>query len=269
MKAQGNVIQGIGHGDLVQASDGSWWMTCLGFRTQGGSFHLMGRETFMVPVEWNEGGWPAVEGGEIFLNMDVPTLPQTAPVPARKSLDFSKDTTGPEWVHIRNPFPENYVRTGKALRLKSAGSLDEMKTSPTFIGRRQEDTDFKAVTSLEVSSGAEGGLSVYMDADSRYDIFLKGGKEPKLCLRYRLGVLTHTEEFPAAAGRIWLRVEGNEYFYVFSWSDDGVNFRTLGQMNAKYLSTEASGGFTGIVLGLFAAGEPESYADFRTFSYLP
>lgn len=269
MKAQGNVIQGIGHGDLVQASDGSWWMTCLGFRTQGGSFHLMGRETFMVPVEWNEGGWPAVEGGEIFLNMDVPTLPQAAPVPVRKSLDFSKDTTGPEWVHIRNPFSENYVRTGKALRLKSAGSLDEMKTSPTFIGRRQEDTDFKAVTSLEVSRGAEGGLSVYMDADSRYDIFLKGGKEPKLCLRYRLGVLTHTEEFPAAAGRIWLRVEGNEYFYVFSWSDDGENFRTLGQMNAKYLSTEASGGFTGIVLGLFAAGEPESYADFRTFSYLP
>ena len=42
---QGNPIQGVGHADLVQAEDGSWWMVFLGFRvTQVYSYyHILGR----------------------------------------------------------------------------------------------------------------------------------------------------------------------------------------------------------------------------------
>ena len=49
MNAQDNPIQGVGHADMVQAHDGSWWLVCLGFRTQGGQHHLLGRETFLAP----------------------------------------------------------------------------------------------------------------------------------------------------------------------------------------------------------------------------
>lgn len=39
--------------------------------------HLLGRETFLAPVRWDQGAWPVVNGnGQIFLDMDVQTLEQ-------------------------------------------------------------------------------------------------------------------------------------------------------------------------------------------------
>ena len=63
------------------------------------------------------------------------------------------------------------------------------------------------------------------------------------------------------------KVEGNEYFYIFSYSTDGVNFYQVGQMNTRYLSSETASGFTGIVLGLFAGGPEGTHADFCDFTY--
>jgi beta-galactosidase len=48
----------IGHADLVQLKDGSWWLVCLGFRPKGGNHHHLGRETFLAPVIWTQDGWP-------------------------------------------------------------------------------------------------------------------------------------------------------------------------------------------------------------------
>ncbi len=273
MAAQSNPIQGVGHGDFVQASDGSWWMTCLGFRPQGGSHHLLGRETFLAPVDWPEGEWPTVNGiGEIFLNMPDQVTGGLSSVTSTDSvtgkvLNFPKDKCGHDWVHIRNPFADNYSYTHNSLRLESSGlNLDERHSSPTFIGHRQEDIFFSAVTSLTVGPDAEAGLTVFMDAGSHYDIFLK---EDSVHLRYSLGELTHTESFGVPPGRIWLKVEGNEYFYVFYWSSDGKNFRHVGQMNTRYLSSETAGGFTGIILGLFSTGPKSTFAAFHDFSCCP
>lgn len=267
MAAQNNPIQGVGHGDFVQASDGSWWMTCLGFRPQGGSHHLLGRETFLAPVDWPEGEWPTVNGkGEIFLNMPDPV---TEPAEATgKVLKFPKDKCGHDWVYIRNPFEKNYSYTRNSLQLKSSGlTLDERHLSPTFIGHRQEDIFFTATTSLTAKGKSYGGITVFMDSDSHYDFFLDKGI---LYLRYRLGALLSPESvIPLNVDRVWLRVEGNEYFYTFSYSTDGVDFHQVGQMNTRYLSSETAGGFTGVILGLFNEGPEGSCAYFHDFSYKP
>ena len=54
----GNPFQAIGHADLVQLPDSSWWLVCLGIRPKGGNYHHLGRETFLAPVTWNASGWP-------------------------------------------------------------------------------------------------------------------------------------------------------------------------------------------------------------------
>ena len=54
MKMQNSNIQGLGHADLVQAPDESWWMICLGYRTSGYLQHVMGRETMLAPVKWEK-----------------------------------------------------------------------------------------------------------------------------------------------------------------------------------------------------------------------
>ncbi|MFE2991699.1 family 43 glycosylhydrolase [Streptomyces sp. NPDC059262] len=54
-------LQNTGHADLVQAPDGTWWTVFLGVRPRGGTpgWHVLGRETFLAPVTW-EDGWPVV-----------------------------------------------------------------------------------------------------------------------------------------------------------------------------------------------------------------
>ena len=64
MAAQSSQIQGTGHGDLVQGADGKWWMAFLAFRFIGGSYHHLGRETLVLPVDWPKGGWPVDHGGK-------------------------------------------------------------------------------------------------------------------------------------------------------------------------------------------------------------
>lgn len=274
--AQTNPIQGTGHADLVQAADGSWWMVCLAFRPQSGSHHLLGRETFLAPVRWDEGAWPVVNGdGTVQLQMDVPTLPQQpfAPKPAR--TDFKAGKPGAEWVHIRNPHPENYTFASGKLRLKATPvSLDNSQQSPTFIGRRQEHIDFTATTSVQLrqaSTGDEAGLTVYMFEPAHYDLFVRQqADEQTVVLRYRLGSLTHIEkEVPLPRGKVQLRVKGDKDLYHFEYALGGKPFQKLGSMDAKYISTETAGGFTGIVLGMYASSTEatEGYGEFDFFEY--
>src|SRR3712207_8934471 len=43
-QTQKSSIQGTGHGDLIQAHDGSWWLIFLAFRPQTGTHHLLRSE---------------------------------------------------------------------------------------------------------------------------------------------------------------------------------------------------------------------------------
>ena len=112
-----------------------------------------------------------------------------------------------------------------------------------------------------------------MAEQSHYDLFVKqlaDGKQA-VVLRYRLGELTHTEkEVDLPASKVQLRVTGNNDLYSFQYATNGKDFHDLGKMNTRYISTETAGGFTGIMLGMYAvAATPESkgYADFEYFDY--
>ena len=52
-------LTSVGHADFVQTQYGEWWMVYLGRRPYGGKIHILGRETFLSPVDWN-GEWPVV-----------------------------------------------------------------------------------------------------------------------------------------------------------------------------------------------------------------
>lgn len=274
---QTSPIQGTGHADLIQAHDGSWWMVFLAFRPQIDTHHLLGRETFLAPVRWDTNAWPVVNGnGTVALDMDVPTLP-LHPVEAKpERQNFGKISLGPEWLYLRNPVMSNYEMRSNSLRLNLTDvSLDDLQ-SPTFVGRRLQHIDFQTTTSLSLSKsnkGDEAGLTVYMDYHSHYDVVLKETDKGKysIQLRYRLGNLYHVEEeVPVSGKSVHLRVSGDKKEYTFSYSIDGKTFTELGSMDVRYLSTETAGGFTGIVLGMFATSEEQnsdSYADFKYFEY--
>lgn len=276
MNAQLNPIQGTGHADLIQAPDGSWWMIFLAFRTQNGQHHVLGRETFLAPVRWDEGAWPVVNGdGTVDLQMNVPTLPQQEVEAAPVRTDFGN--IGSQWVYIRNPKADNYqAKSGKLTLKASPVNLDMTEGSPTFIARRQEHMNFTATTSVslkQASANDEAGLSVYMYEKAHYDLFIKQNADGKqsLILRYRLGELNHIEkEIPLNKTKVQLRVKGSNDFYSFEYATDGKNFKSIAKIDARYLSSETNGGFTGVMLGMYAVAANEgskAQGEFYYFDY--
>ena len=314
---QTSPIQGTGHADLVQAHDGSWWMVFLAFRPQTMGLHLTGRETYLAPVEWNDDGWPVVNGnGTVSIDMKVHTLPQTASLSRELEYDFGRmDRFGYEWLHLRNPDMSNYRFTQEGLVLRGTEAGLNSLESPTFAAVRQRDINFIAETSVRLGRGVfclengpvgnelsgEAGLTVYMDALSHYDFFLRRTRTGSVesVLRYRLnsisgelpGVVLPVCDCATAYGHgccpncmnEWggtslngqghcaeaiLRVVGSPDIYEFYCSVDGGNeFVKVGVLDARYLSTETAGGFTGIVLGLYAEGTETGI--FGRFSYTP
>lgn len=80
-------VRNTGHADMVQGPDGSWWAVLLAVRPQSNGVAPLGRETFLVPVQWPDGGWPVFNKGQpVSLQVDH-DLPST-PVPAEWRDDF-------------------------------------------------------------------------------------------------------------------------------------------------------------------------------------
>lgn len=270
---QSNPIQGVGHADLIQAHDGSWWLVCLGFRTQSGMHHLLGRETFLAPVRWDEGAWPVVNAtGDIAIKMNVPTLP-LKPFEARPERNEFDTELGPEWSWVRNPDPSRYsIADGKLRICGTAAGTDESIVSPSMVCIRQEDHDFTAETCLTLGnagSGDKAGMTVYMDSYAHYDICLarKGGKTV-IETTCRLGSLTHKEDFPFRGSKVWLRVTGDPMQYRLWYSADGKDFKLAATADTRYLSSETHGNFTGVMIGLWAQSPSEKgRADFEYMEY--
>ena len=291
-RTQGHPFQGTGHADLFEAADGSWWLACLAFRPLSAGTHHLGRETFLAPVVWDADGWPVV-GDDGTLPAVVSGL-STSATPAASAADgaeaasassgapafgqrpwrddFDAPALGPEWVYLQNPDSSAYrLRDGRLWLTGRPTTLDDERRSPTFVAHRQEDVRAAWTTRLDLTDkaqpGAEAGMSVYITGAAHYDLFLTPEasadgvptERARLRLRYRLGALTHVErDLPLPDGAAWLRIEADAERYAFAYSADGLEFHPLGRMDTRYLSSECAGGFTGVVVGLYATAADAS-----------
>lgn len=84
-KAPG-IIQGIGHGDLIQAPGGEWFILSLGFRQihMWMRFHHLGREVFLTPVHFERNGW--LYCGNDGTTEEFYDIASDKPQPARPSI---------------------------------------------------------------------------------------------------------------------------------------------------------------------------------------
>ncbi|MCM8710041.1 glycoside hydrolase family 43 protein [Clostridium sp. SYSU_GA19001] len=163
-------ISNPGHGDLVETQNGEWWMVALASRPYGGYFKNLGRETFLIPVEW-EDGWPIVSPGtgKVESSYKVPDLPVFSVKKAEIRDDFDKEILSYIWNGIRTPREEFYSLTERPgflrLKLRPQTLVDTLKMPsfdfqyvekenfiidcPSFIGRRQQHMNFIACVKME------------------------------------------------------------------------------------------------------------------------
>ena len=245
VKGQDKIIQGTGHGDFFQDAEGNWWITFLAYRNFGGSYHHLGRETYLAPVKWDAGEWPVVNGGEAIDTLMNGPLPKSDVQPS----------SVPQWVYIQNPVVENYQSTANGWRLKGHGTLSENQ-QPTFMGIRQERPDIDIHVSA-LSRGGEGGISLFQINDGHLDLMVSDDK-------VSVHVKVKSIDYRAAEARLTkkggmtdLRITSDGLKYVFYYRETGTAWNRLGEMDCSLISTEVMGGFTGVIMGLFSEGRGE------------
>ena len=262
-------IQNTGHGDLIEAADGSWWMVLLGVRPRGVSpgFHVLGRETFLTPVEW-VGGWPVPSTVALEMPDRPPGSSEAIPNPDSGRDAFDGPVLGPQWIALRRPPAEIGsldARTGWLTLFGDARTLDASR--PTYIARRQQHHGFWVRARVDAGDAVEAGIAVVLDTAAHYEIGLAGDR---IVVRARIGPL---RSVVASARRfapvVVLTVNAVDDPWapdtvVLGYEDGDGSPHALAELDGRYLSTEVTGGFLGRTVGMYAVG---GSAAFDWFDY--
>ncbi len=271
-------IQGVGHADIIQAHDNSWWIVFHGYRNISDKVHhILGRETCLAPVSWPKNGWPVVNGnGTASESMTCPTLP-LKPLPEKpKRTDFDEKELALEWNYIQVPNENNFSLTERPgfLRLKGAPEVITTNSNSTFVGQRLTDFYFTASTEIEFNpknDNEEAGM-ILLNNGSHFDILVKKSNGKRVAVvQLQFGRTIYTsKEFVLKPGPVTLKITGEKTSFTFSYSQENKEFTTIETADAKFLATETVGFFTGVYVGLYATGNGKtsaSNADFNWFEY--
>jgi alpha-N-arabinofuranosidase len=150
---------------------------------------------------------------------------------------------------------------------------------PTFVGIRQESAKFSFDTKIslfDIGENEEAGICVYQINEGYVQCCLGNSRSGhrvglKACLKGLQVDLA--EKSLSGVEELWLRVNSDSKNYNFFYSTDGERFKPLQSVPCSLMSTETVGGFTGVVLGLYAyqgstkfqMGRP--FADFDYVDY--
>ena len=254
-------IQNTGHGDLVEAPDGSWWMVLLGVRPRGVTpgFHVLGRETFLTSVEWID-GWPVV--APVRLEIERRPAGPLEPVPRIENNvrdHFDDDVLAPQWIAIRRPAAEFLSLTTRPGWLTLTGSDETLDSNiPTFVGRRQQHHFCHVRASVELDRSGEAGLAILMDDTSHYEVAVTGDR---IIARGRTGpfeVVFGSARRPP--GAVVLQIDTRAVHGLgpdsvrLCFEDETLEVQVLADLDGRYLSTEVACGFIGRVIGMYAVG---------------
>jgi xylan 1,4-beta-xylosidase len=274
-------IVNVGHGELFEDPEGDWWMVHLASRPYGGPRSNLGRETFLVPVAWEE-EWPlpCPGSGRVEDRYPLPRLPRFEPEPEPACDNFEDSRLGPLWLALRGPasgFASLSERPGY-LRLSLGAARLRDKAFVSYVGRRQTDRSFSLRAAMEFSPSREGGsagIALFQSEDYQYRLELTaaGGARKLRLVAASGGPDRIVAERPYAERRIILAAEarGQELSFRFGPAPGALELLASG-VDGRILSSEVAGGFVGTTVGMFASGngiESPDHADFDWFEYRP
>ncbi len=266
-----NPVTCAGHADLIQAKEGDWWAVFLACRPIDGEFENLGRETFMMPVQWTEDGWPYITRE----NEAVPMIlrregaqrdPESAFGNFESTTDFTAPELGHEWMTLRGDAADmiSLKNNPGHLTIACADVSTADKDILPFIGRRVHNHKYECATSMTFNAehpDQNAGLVVMKDESHQY-LLAKGCDEGGKHIVLRKIDRSGSEDLAKNAiddsnDSVCLKVvsKGKTYDFYYS-TDGGSNWNPIKEgVDARHTSTAAAGGFTGTTVGLYASNK--------------
>ena len=193
-------ICNVGHADLVECQDGSWYAVCLGSRLVNGYHKPLGRETFIVPVIWEE-DWPVFSPGTGKVEWQYPA-PQFAAEPTKcepfpestVNRMVQRETVDPEWNYLGTPY-QRFVRVvgeGLAIQMLKTNlvpwefegekfeffehlrKLGKTKTCMPFLGIRLREPHFVLEITMDVQLQGKESAGIVILQNNAHQLRLEG-----------------------------------------------------------------------------------------------
>lgn len=241
-------VQNVGHADLVELADGAWAAVHLGVRPQGQTplFHGLGRETFVVGIDWVD-GWPVV------------VEDRYRPGPADHSFvdRFEGEQLDQRWLGAGS-FPASFTTL---LRPGLQVAADHPGPGKSLVACRVRDQQWSATATIETAGGV-ARFQVRMDdrhwygfeiGPARTDAVLQIGPA-----RRTVAAIDRPADTPATVVITALPGTTNslgadepDLIELSIVHPDG-SVQVIGAFEGRYLSTEVAGGFLGRMVGVEA-----------------
>lgn len=284
-----SALQRAGHGDLVQASDGSWLIAYLCGRPLPGQRHcVMGREAAIQPMRWRADGWlETLDGkGAPDLVSQSPEAETEATPPDIVRQDFDAADLPGEFQWLRSPYPDRLFSLTERpgfLRLYGRESLGS-HFEQALVARRQQDFCYAATVMLEYSPRnfqQSAGLVVYYNAGKYHYCYVTHDDQFGRHVRLMSGVPdpdgagAPSQVYPLADGPVEITAKVDHDRLRFGFRQGATHDWTWfsPELDMSQLSDEAGPqdlpNFTGTFVGMACqdmSGERLA-ADFDWFSY--
>jgi len=273
-------IVNVGHGDLVDDTAGNWWLVMLASRPYGGRSYNLGRETFMVPVRWeDEWPWPSPETGMVEEQFPFPDLKEVPQIPVPSCEHFDDDRLPLHWLSLQTDrgLERNFERPG-FLRLGMQDPPLSNNGLSGFVGRRQQHKNWFLSCRMEFlpQKGEQAGIALMQNSNFHYRLEAALDKDTpvvrlvkredgqeEIIAQQPCALLS--EEIPS----VLLAVQAVEQRLDFYFGSSLHKLQLLADcQEGRILSTERAGGFVGNVLGLFAFSEEEDSGNTADFDWM-
>ncbi len=282
-----NWVVSTGHADLVELTDGRWFMVALGVRGDEERNSNMGRETHLIPVQWEREPfewkkikyeWPvcAPLTGKVerFNPLPFENMPQY-----RNDAfydDFDSQKLNLEWNFRRVPKARTYNLADRAgfLRLPCAPDTIRERGTCNLMGIRQKESDFDYGVKMVFNpktDGAESGIILFQK-DNNFLSFTVVRDKGRYILRFKLAepgkALTMLQDMTLYdfTGDITFKVESKDHRCHFLFStDNGETFTSFMSTRADYILSK---GYTGAYLGIYSTANGKTSADYADFDWI-
>ena len=290
-------VNSTGHADMIELEDGRWYMVSLGKRNDLDGDANMGRETYLMPMQWestivkweqvSEDRWeplrylfPVVAPltGKVERFTPLPFTDRPQYINNTVIDDFLNENLDLKWTFIRVPEEKTYslLENPGFLRLYSKPGKIEDRKRFSLVGFRQKESDFEfevKMNFLPNKDKVESGV-IHYQKEWNYltNTVIKKRKkyylEQKLKEKGKEVVTLKKTILKGYDGNIILKVKSKKDRYDFFYSlNDGSSFNYFTSIEAiKVLDRN----YTGALLGLFTTSNgvlSQDYADYDWVRY--
>jgi len=243
----------------------------LGIRPYDQEFHNTGRETFLLPVRWQE-EWPIILEPQTAVprQLKQPDIQAAEPgIPPQSGNfvwldDFDAPELNAQWLRLRTSTTEwtELDSQAEVVRLTALPIPLWEKSQPAYLARVQQHLEFSASTRMELprSEGIAAGLAAFQSSDFHYFLGVRKAIDGYLVFleEVREGIprIIASTEIETASDYIVLGLEQESAKIGFYYSLSPPEHVDLASnVDAKLLSTQVAGGFVGATVGIHARRE--------------